>query len=205
MTTQTTAPETPSTPNPGTPTGLVAIPPTIGRALATGGGALAVVSAFLAWTWTDEFPGDLTVYGYPGGLQVLVLIGGALTTLFGLASYGVKGLGWLVPAGASSAIKLASLGTFATAWFTVIAITVQLGGVVNLEPGGYIVAIATLGSLLGALSLPFQRPEPDVGDPEDTPASGTSSTGATTSPSSRPPSPPVPPPRPASCPRTPRS
>ncbi|WP_406351422.1 branched-chain amino acid ABC transporter permease [Streptomyces sp. NBC_00658] len=169
MTTQTTAPETPSTPNPGELKGLVAIPPTIGRALATGGGALAVVSAFLAWTWTDEFPGDLTVYGYPGGLQVLVLIGGALTTLFGLASYGVKGLGWLVPAGASSALKLAALGTFLTAWFTVIAITVQLGGIVNLEPGGYIVAIATLGSLLGALSLPFQRPEPDIADPEDTP------------------------------------
>ncbi len=169
MTTQTTAPETPSTPPPGAAKGLVDIPATIGRALATGGGALTVVSAFLAWTWTSEFPGDLTVYGYPGGLQVLVLIGGILTTLFGLASYGVKGLGWLIPAGASSALKLAALGTFTTAWYTILAITVQLGGVVNLEPGGYIVAVATLGALVGALSLPFQRPEPDIADPEDTP------------------------------------
>ncbi|MGW5334972.1 branched-chain amino acid ABC transporter permease [Streptomyces bauhiniae] len=173
MTTQTTAPgtpETPDTPDSDAPaaTGLIGLPATLGRALATGGGALAVVSAFLAWTWTSEFPGDLTVYGYPGGLQVLVLIGGLFTTLFGLASYGVKGLKVLTPGNADSALKLAALGTFATAWYTVIAISVELGGVVNLEPGGYLVALATLAALLGALALPYQRPEPDPADPDDT-------------------------------------
>ncbi|MFB7777254.1 branched-chain amino acid ABC transporter permease [Streptomyces bauhiniae] len=170
MTTQTTAPGTPETPDTAAPagTGLIGLPATVGRALATGGGALAVVSAFLAWTWTADFPGDLTVYGYPGGLQVLVLIGGLLTTLFGLASYGVKGLKLLTPGNADSALKLAALGTFATAWYTVIAISAKLGGVVNLEPGGYVVALATLVALLGALALPFQRPEPDPVDPDDT-------------------------------------
>ncbi|MYZ06771.1 branched-chain amino acid ABC transporter permease [Streptomyces sp. SID2999] len=170
MTTQTTAPGTPETPAPAATatTGLIGLPAPLGRALATGGGALAVVSAFLAWTWTSEFPGDLTVYGYPGGLQVLVLIGGLLTTLFGLASYGVKGLKLLTPGNADSALKLAALGTFATAWYTVLAISVELGGVVNLEPGGYLVALATLAALLGALALPYQRPEPDPADPDDT-------------------------------------
>ncbi|MFF0715270.1 branched-chain amino acid ABC transporter permease [Streptomyces bauhiniae] len=173
MTTQTTAPGTPETPDtPGSnapaATGLIGLPAPLGRALATGGGALAVVSAFLAWTWTSEFPGDLTVYGYPGGLQVLVLIGGLLTTLFGLASYGVKGLKLLTPGNADSALKLTALGTFATAWYTVLAISVELGGVVNLEPGGYLVALATLAALLGALALPYQRPEPDPADPDDT-------------------------------------
>ncbi|MFD8297433.1 branched-chain amino acid ABC transporter permease [Streptomyces bauhiniae] len=170
MTTQTTAPGTPETPAPAATatTGLIGLPAPLGRALATGGGALAVVSAFLAWTWTSEFPGDLTVYGYPGGLQVLVLIGGLLTTLFGLASYGVKGLNLLTPGNADSALKLTALGTFATAWYTVLAISVELGGVVNLEPGGYLVALATLAALLGALALPYQRPEPDPADPDDT-------------------------------------
>ncbi|MFD8258807.1 branched-chain amino acid ABC transporter permease [Streptomyces griseoluteus] len=170
MTTQTTAPGTPDTPDSNAPaaTGLIGLPATLGRALATGSGALAVVSAFLAWTWTAEFPGDLTVYGYPGGLQVLVLIGGLFTALFGLASYGVKGLRLLTPGNADSALKLAALGTFATAWYTVIAISAKLGGVVNLEPGGYLVALATLVALLGALALPFQRPEPDPADPDDT-------------------------------------
>ncbi|MET9257892.1 branched-chain amino acid ABC transporter permease [Streptomyces sp. NPDC003717] len=168
MTTQTTAPQSASHPAPAAPAGLIGIPAPIGRALATVGGALTVVSTFLAWTWTSAFPGDLTVYGYPGGLQVLVLVGGALTTLLGLASYGVKGLGWLAPAGADAAVKLAALATFATTWYTLIAITSKLGGVVNLEPGGYIAGVTTLVALLGSLALPFERPEPEPIDPDDT-------------------------------------
>ncbi|MFD9713473.1 branched-chain amino acid ABC transporter permease [Streptomyces sp. NPDC060006] len=168
MTTHTTTPQTLAKDPSGATSGLIGIPPHLGRALATGGGILTVISAFLAWTWTDAFPGDLTYYGYPGGLQVLVLIGGALTTLLGLASYGIKGLRWLAPAGADSAIKLAALSAFATAWYTIIAISTQLGGLANLEPGGWVAAVATLVALLGALSLPFERPAPDPFDPEDT-------------------------------------
>ncbi|MES4888571.1 branched-chain amino acid ABC transporter permease [Streptomyces sp. NPDC096012] len=170
MTTQTTASETPETPDAPTAaqSGLIGLPAPLGRALATGGSALTVVSTFLAWTWTARFPGDLTVYGYPGGLQVLVLIGGVLTALLGLSSYGVKGLGWLTPGSADGALKLSALGTFATAWFTVIAIAARLGGVVNLEPGGFVVALTTLAALIGALALPFERPAPDPIDPDDT-------------------------------------
>lgn len=166
MTTQTAA-ETPSAPA-AAQSGLIGLPASLGRALATGGGALTIVSTFLAWTWTAAFPGDLTVYGYPGGLQVLVLIGGILTTLFGLASYGVKGLGWLTPGSADAALKMSALGTFATAWYTVLAISAKLGGLVNLEAGGFVVAIATLVALLGALALPFERPVPEPSDPDDT-------------------------------------
>ncbi len=73
MTTQTTAsgsPETPQTTTAAeaTRSGLIGLPAPLGRALATGGGALAIASTFLSWTWTTDFPGDLTVYGYPGGL-----------------------------------------------------------------------------------------------------------------------------------------
>ncbi|MGQ4425184.1 branched-chain amino acid ABC transporter permease, partial [Streptomyces violaceoruber] len=96
------------------------------------------------------------------------LIAGALTALFGLASYGVKGLGWLAPAGADAALKFAALAAFATTWYTIIAISTKLGGVVNLEPGGYIAAAVTLVAFLGALALPFERPEPDPFDPDDT-------------------------------------
>ncbi|MFJ8789620.1 branched-chain amino acid ABC transporter permease [Streptomyces sp. NPDC102462] len=168
MTTQTTAPETPSAPVADRTRGALGLPAPVARAIATGGGALTVVSTFLAWTWTSEFPGDLTVYGYPGGLQVLVLIAGALTALFGLASYGVKGLGRLTPAGGDGALRFASLAAFGTAWYTVIAISAKLGGVVNLEPGGYLAAAASLISLLGAHALPFERPEPDPLDPDET-------------------------------------
>ncbi|MFD7553510.1 branched-chain amino acid ABC transporter permease [Streptomyces sp. NPDC059835] len=147
--------------------GLIALPEKTARALATAGGALTVISCFLSWTWTAAYPGNLTVVGYPGGLQWLVLVGGVLTTLFGLASYGVKGLGWLAPAGTDAAIKLAALAAFATAWYTVISITTTLGGVVNLEPGGFAVAATSLLALVGALALPFQHPVLEGPDPDD--------------------------------------
>ncbi|MFD7440320.1 branched-chain amino acid ABC transporter permease [Streptomyces sp. NPDC059909] len=166
MTTQTSTADTPQTSAPAA-TKNGALPPHIARATATAGGVLTVISAFMAWTWTAAFPGDLTVYGYPGGLQWLVLVGGALTALFGLASYGVKGLRWLVPAGADPAIRLSALAAFATAWYTVIAISVQLGGIVNLEPGGYVAALASLTALIGARSLPYERPKLEPADPED--------------------------------------
>ncbi|QNP73293.1 branched-chain amino acid ABC transporter permease [Streptomyces roseirectus] len=165
MTTQTTAPQPPST-TPA-PAGLVRLPEKTGRALALGGSALAIVSTFLAWTWTNDFPGKLTIYGYPGGLQVLVLVGAALTALFTLSSYRVKGLTWLTPAGSDGAIRFAALATFATTWYTVVAISVDLGGVVNLEPGAYVAAAAALIALIGALALPFEHPLPDPIDPDD--------------------------------------
>ncbi|MEV4917273.1 branched-chain amino acid ABC transporter permease [Streptomyces tirandamycinicus] len=149
-------------------TALIPLPERTARALATGGGVLTVLSAFLAWTWTSAFPGDLTVYGYPGGLQWQVLVTGALTTLFALASYGVKGTRWLAPAGADAALRLSALAAFGTAWYTIAAISIQLGGPINLEPGGAVVGVATLTALVGAFALPFERPVLHPADPEDT-------------------------------------
>ncbi|MCZ0979274.1 branched-chain amino acid ABC transporter permease [Streptomyces diastatochromogenes] len=171
MTTISENPEAPAASEaaPAEATGLIGfIPAGIARPLALGGGVLTVASCFLAWTWTARFPGDLTVYGYPGGLQLQVLVTGLLTTLFALSAYGVKGTRWLTPAGSGGALKLAALANFAIAWFTVGAISVELGGPVNLEPGGAVVALATLLALLGAFALPFERPRLLPVDPEDT-------------------------------------
>ncbi|MCJ0872732.1 branched-chain amino acid ABC transporter permease [Streptomyces sp. AP-93] len=148
--------------------GLIPLPEKTARALATAGGALTAVSAFLAWTWSTDFPGDLTYYGSPAGLQWLVLIGGALTALFGLASYGTKGLGWLTPAGADAAIKLSALAAFATTWYTVVSIVLELGLLVDLEPGAGIAALVSLLAVIGAFGLPFERPALEGPDPDDT-------------------------------------
>ncbi|MGK5627733.1 branched-chain amino acid ABC transporter permease [Streptomyces sp. URMC 123] len=129
--------------------------------LTAAGGAATAVSTFLAWTWTEEFPGDLTVTGYPGGLQVLSLVGGVLTALFAIAALRPRGLRWLVPAGATQAVRLIALGTFATTWFTLIAIAVTLGGLVHLEPGGWVAAVASAAPVVTAFLLPDDaRPAP---------------------------------------------
>ncbi|MEW2415944.1 branched-chain amino acid ABC transporter permease [Streptomyces sp. NPDC046866] len=120
----------------------------------TGGSLLTIVSAFTAWTWTAAFPGDLTIYGNPAPLQLLSLFGALLTGLYALSALGVKGLGWLAPKGTRNALRFLALGAAATTWFTAIAISVELGGVVNLEPGAYLALVGSLIPAVAAFRLP---------------------------------------------------
>ncbi|HET6357888.1 branched-chain amino acid ABC transporter permease [Streptomyces sp.] len=124
------------------------------RWLAVFGGLATIFSTFLSWTYTDEFPGDLTVYGYPGGLQVLTLVAGLVIVLYALAALGIKGFGWLAPAGTTKALKLLALGAAGTTWYTLIAIAWELGGVVNLEPGAVVAGVASVIPVVAAFMLP---------------------------------------------------
>ena len=153
MTETTETPQTPAT-APAEQRGLIPLPLAAARALLLVGGILTTASTFLRWTWTSDFPGDLTVNGYPGGLQVLTLVAGLLTALFALSAYGVRGLGWLRPARNNAPLVLTALGGFAVTWYTVIAIAAELGGIVNWEPGTYIAAVASLLPVIGAFALP---------------------------------------------------
>ncbi|MCX4822357.1 branched-chain amino acid ABC transporter permease [Streptomyces sp. NBC_01142] len=134
--------------------GPIALPQGAARALIVGGSVLTIASTFLAWTWTSAFPGDLTVYGYPAGLQMLTIVAAAVSLLFGLNLWNVRGLGWVNPARATAPVFLGALSAFAVVWFTMIAIAVDLGGLANLEPGGYVAAVASLLPVIGALALP---------------------------------------------------
>ncbi|MDX2541255.1 branched-chain amino acid ABC transporter permease [Streptomyces sp. WI04-05B] len=136
------------------PRGLIALPQNTARALIAIGAVGTIASTFMSWTYTAEFPGDLTYYGSPAGLQILALVAGALTLLYALTLWNVRGLKWLNPAGATAPVALAAASAFAVSWFTTIAIVVDLKGLVALDPGAYVVAISSLVALLGALALP---------------------------------------------------
>jgi branched-chain amino acid transport system permease protein len=138
-------------------TPVIPLPSVAARALTLIGAVGTIASTFLSWTYTTDFPGDLTVSGYPGGLQVLTLIGGILTALFALSATGVIGLGWLTPNRSNNPVLFFALGAFAVTWYTVIAITKELGGLANLNPGAFVAAVATLVTVIGALALPLDR------------------------------------------------
>ncbi|GAA1224932.1 branched-chain amino acid ABC transporter permease [Kitasatospora nipponensis] len=129
----------------------------VARALTAGGAVLTIASAFLSWTWTADFPGDLTVNGYPGGLQWLTVTAGLLLLLQSLSAHGVRGLGGLGPHGHTIALRRLALGALATSWFTLGAIAVELGGLANLTAGGWVAAFAVLPALYGALALPADQ------------------------------------------------
>ncbi|MFF8270881.1 branched-chain amino acid ABC transporter permease [Streptomyces sp. NPDC016562] len=119
-----------------------------------GGSLLTVVSVFLAWTWTAEYPGDLTYYGSPAPIQTLSLIAALLTTAYALSALGLKGFRWLSPTGSRKALWILALGTLVGTWYTVLSITWVLGGVVHLEPGAYVALVGSLIPVLAAYKLP---------------------------------------------------
>ncbi|ROR44970.1 branched-chain amino acid ABC transporter permease [Kitasatospora cineracea] len=136
---------------------VLPLPARLGYGAAVLGGVLAAASAAMSWTWTPDFPGDLTYYGSPAGLQWLALAGGLLTALLALAAAGLKGLRWLSPSGGHNGVLLAALGTMAVCWYAVAAIAVELNGLVNLDPGGWLAAAGSLLAVVGALGLPLDR------------------------------------------------
>jgi branched-chain amino acid transport system permease protein len=135
--------------------GLIPLPESAARALTLAGGILTAAGAYLAWTWTSAFPGDLTYYGSPAGLQWLTFTAGLLTALFSLAGYGIKGLRWLTPSGSTTTpIVLSALAGLTVTWFSLIAIAVELGGIANWVIGGTLAGIFSIVPVVGALALP---------------------------------------------------
>lgn len=129
------------------------LPASAARALTGAGAVLTAASALLAWTWTDEYPGDLTYNLSPAGLQWVALLTGLLTLVNVLASYGVRGTGWVAPAGTTHALRVLAVGTVASSWFAAGSIAYTLGGLANLEPGGWLVVVGSLLTL-AAFQLP---------------------------------------------------
>ncbi|NLU74664.1 branched-chain amino acid ABC transporter permease [Streptomyces sp. HNM0575] len=161
----TTAPAAPAAPlDPTGAPGTLPLPPKAARILTAAGAAGTFASTMLAWTWTAEFPGDLTYYGSPVDLQTLTLIGSLLTLAALLSGSGVRGLRWLTPGGKTAPVVLLALGTLGVAWFSAGAIAVVLGGLVNFEPGMWVAVIASLVTVVGALGLRADQPF-DPADP----------------------------------------
>ncbi|MFE6893264.1 branched-chain amino acid ABC transporter permease [Streptomyces sp. NPDC057694] len=143
---------------------LLPLPEKIARYGTAAGAVITAAATFMAWTWTAEFPGDLTVTGYPGGLQVLTLTGAVITLLLALSALGIRGLRWLTPGGSTAPTLLFALGTLGTTGYTMGAISYRLGGVVNLEPGAWAAGIAALLTAVCALGLPADEADLDATD-----------------------------------------
>ncbi|MFJ5086721.1 branched-chain amino acid ABC transporter permease [Streptomyces sp. NPDC088674] len=148
-----------------TDTQLLKLPAPAARYGTLAGALIAFAGTFLSWTYTEEFPGNLTVNGYPGGLQLITLTGALLTALLALAALGTPGLRWLTPGGPHSAVRLMALGTLAATLYTVIAIAVELDGLIALDPGAWISLVGSLVAVAAAFGLPDDTPyDPQPGD-----------------------------------------
>src|SRR2546423_4699235 len=89
---------------------------------------LAIVSVFMAWDYDPDFGGDLTVYGYPGGVQVFMIVLAVLGLLFWLGGRGLRPFTMLTPGGAARGLQAVAWGALALIGYVVLAIAYKLGG-----------------------------------------------------------------------------
>ncbi|MBP2418413.1 branched-chain amino acid ABC transporter permease [Microlunatus capsulatus] len=132
-----------------------------GRLAALVGGALVLVSGLLPWAYSREALDNMTYLVDPSPLQFMGMVLGLLVVVallgprFLPARRGRPRVGWLRAARAASAGALVFTGV------VVVSIAAELGGLVNVEYGGW---VALVGALLafGGTRLVARGPEPTL-------------------------------------------
>jgi len=113
--------------------------------LGLAGAALVILGSLLSWSYDPTILGDLSITFNPAGLQFMAIALALLAVILLLARKGpLTSLGqW-----ADTAKGLDGLATWTLLFMTmvVVAITVEAGGLINVQPGCWI-------SLLGAMIL----------------------------------------------------
>jgi branched-chain amino acid transport system permease protein len=113
--------------------------------LGLAGAGLLIIGSLLSWSDDPQVLGDLSINVNPGGLQILTIALALVAVILLLAHKGP-----LAPLGqwADTALGLRALGTWTLIFMAMVvaAITVETGGLINVNAGCWI-------SLLGAVTL----------------------------------------------------
>ena len=130
-----------------------------GWVMALVGVVLLAVGCFLSWSYVADILGDLSIDGYPGSLQILVLILVVVAVLLLLAHRGpLRRLGnWL---DTTAALRVLGLGAVAIMVLTLAVIALSSGGLINVQPGGWL-SLVGAGLLAGGSWL---LPVPETRD-----------------------------------------
>ncbi len=119
------------------------------------GAVILAVGCFLSWAYVGNILGDLSIDFYPGTLQILMLVVALASVLFLLLDRGMmSGLGAWV--GSAKALRALGTSAFGYMALVVIVIAVQAGGLINVNPGGW---VSFLGALLMFAGSLFLTPE----------------------------------------------
>ncbi|WP_328322827.1 branched-chain amino acid ABC transporter permease [Kribbella sp. NBC_00382] len=128
-----------------------------GWPLGLAGVALLIIGSFLSWSYDDQILGDLSLNLYPGGLQILAIIGAVLGLLLLLTAKGPleSRIGpWL-----DAALGLRALGLWMLIYMVLVlvAITTDSDGLINVNPGGWVSFVGALLLFLGARVVPLRE------------------------------------------------
>ncbi|GAA0954604.1 branched-chain amino acid ABC transporter permease [Kribbella koreensis] len=128
-----------------------------GWPLGLAGVALLIIGSFLSWSYDKSILGNLSLNFYPGGLQILAIIGAVIGLLLLLTAKGPleSRIGpWL-----DAALGLRALGLWMLIYMVLVlvAITTDSDGLINVNPGGWVSFVGALLLFLGARVVPLRE------------------------------------------------
>ncbi len=130
----------------------------LGWSLGVAGGALLALSAFLPWSYSFDALDGMSLSLYPSPLQImglvlgLVVVAGLVLARRSTPRKGRPEAGW-VPAA-----KAAGTGALVFVAIIIVAIAAELGGLVNVQYGGWIALVGAVLALIGTRLQPSTRP-----------------------------------------------
>jgi branched-chain amino acid transport system permease protein len=129
------------------------------RIAALAGAALLVVTPFLPWAYDGDALDNMTVVGYPSVLQFMAMAMGIVLAGVLVGSILVKPVRGRPRVGWIGAAKAAGIGALVYLGVIILAISVELGGSINVEIGGWLALIGALLAFVGTLLLPAGPPQ----------------------------------------------
>jgi branched-chain amino acid transport system permease protein len=130
----------------------------LGRLLAIGGGAVLAASALLPWSYGFDALDGMTLLFYPSPLQVMGLVLGLIVVAGIVCSRrfppqrGRPQAGWL------AAARTAATGALLFVVIILVSIAAELGGLVNVEYGGWVALVGALVAFAGTRLVAPGRP-----------------------------------------------
>ena len=132
------------------------------RPLGLVGAGLLIIGSLLSWSFDPRILGNVSISLNPGGLQIMAIAMALLALVLLLAHQGpLSSWGqW-----ADTALGLRALATWALLFMTlvVVGITVEAGGLINVEPGGWVSFLGTV-LLFAASRLVLPRRTRDLSE-----------------------------------------
>jgi len=124
------------------------------------GAVLLIASTFLSWSYTSDVLGDLSVSFYPNAVQIAMLVSGVLVVVALLTVRGpLRRVAEWFDTGA--AVRALSIGAAIYVVIALVLIAYQSGGLVNVNPGGWLALVGSLAMAIGSWEV-RTAPEGDL-------------------------------------------
>jgi branched-chain amino acid transport system permease protein len=120
--------------------------------VALAGAILLGGGTFMSWSYVSTILDNLSVYAYPGEVQLYALVLAIVALVFLLMYKGpLHRLGdWLTSA---HAVRALGVGSLAFMTLVIVLIALQGGGLINVDPGGWVSWVGSLLLAAGGLLL----------------------------------------------------